>query len=78
MNVYWIPPTDNDCNIISYTLKWTNSKTHVEQQTTVTSPPYNINGLTPCTTYTITVIARTAKGFGPSNSVTMSTWVNSK
>ncbi|CAL4128076.1 unnamed protein product, partial [Meganyctiphanes norvegica] len=74
LEVNWSKPLDNFSPINDYTVVWTNVYSGEELEDISPEPPYNITGLTPCTTYTISVIGYNYVGNGkPSDIVTLTT-----
>nr|XP_045618771.1 receptor-type tyrosine-protein phosphatase F-like isoform X2 [Procambarus clarkii] len=65
LHVQWTPPDKPNGVITQYMVKWTKEgDTSQDTVTTPTTTSYNITGLAPCTSYSVTVTAATIKGFG--------------
>lgn len=57
----WDSPGSPNGVIINYSITWSPDNGRVDTPLTT----YTLNGLFPCTTYTINVRAATSKGYGP-------------
>lgn len=57
----WESPSNPNGVIITYSITWSPDNGTVDTPLTT----YTLNGLLPCTTYTISVRAATSKGYGP-------------